>query len=86
MKEAKTFNVYSVKDELTGKFMQPLFIDTDEEAIRWFKYVLNSTGLWKANAAMYSLYKIGTFNEEEGLGDYPVKEMIQGGLAILEEN
>lgn len=79
------FNIYAVKDELTGKFLQPIFMESDPEAIRWFKYVLNKTELWKQNAAMYTLYKLGTFNDKEGLGDYPSLEMIQGGLGLLEK-
>ena len=84
--EGHSFIVYAVKDELTGRFLQPIFMESDPEAIRWFKYVLNKTDMWKQNAAMYSLYKLGTFNDVAGLGDYPVKEMIQGGLSVLEEN
>lgn len=80
----QNFNVYAVKDELTGKLLQPIFMESDPEAIRWFKYVLNKTELWKQNAAMYSLYKLGTFNDVTGLGEYPLMEMLQGGLSVLE--
>lgn len=80
----QNFNVYAVKDELTGKLLQPIFMESDPEAIRWFKYVLNKTDLWKQNAAMYSLYKLGTFNDATGLGEYPLMEMLQGGLSVLE--
>lgn len=79
------FNIYSVKDELTGKFMQPIFIETDPEAIRWFKYVLNKTDLWKENAAMYSLYRLGKFNDKYGVSEEISNELIQGGLSVLEE-
>ena len=83
--KGKLFTVYGVKDELTGKFLQPVFMESDPEAVRWFKFVLNKTELWKANAAMYSLYKLGYFNDCTGFGDYPVVELIQGGLGVLEE-
>lgn len=82
--EGHNFTIYAVKDELTGRFLQPIFMESDPEAIRWFKFVLNKTEMWKQNAAMYSLYKLGNFNDVEGLGDYPVKEMLQGGLSVLE--
>lgn len=84
MNEGINFKIYAVKDELTGKFLQPIFMESDPEAIRWFKYVLNKTELWKQNAAMYSLYSIGTFNDKKGLGEYSINEMIQGGLSVLE--
>lgn len=83
--KGKLFTVYAVKDELTGKFLQPVFMESDPEAIRWFKYVLNKTEMWAQNAAMYSLYKLGYFNDETGFGDYPVVEMVQGGLGVLEQ-
>lgn len=87
MKEptGQNFNVYAVKDELTGRLHQPIFMETDPEAIRWFKFVLNKTELWKNNAAMYTLYRLGTFNDKTGLGDYANMEMIQGGVSVLEQ-
>ena len=83
--EGHNFIVYAVKDELTGRFLQPIFMESDPEAVRWFKYVLNKTEMWRSNAAMYSLYKLGTFNDVSGLGNNPMSEMIQGGLSVLEE-
>lgn len=84
-KKGIDFIVYAVKDELTGKFLQPIFMDNDEVALRWFKYVVNNTDMWKYNAAMYSLYKIGTFNDVEGLADYNVNEMVAGGVSVLDK-
>lgn len=84
----REFNIYSVRDELTGKFMQPIFIKTEEEAIRWFKYVLNTTDMWKYNASMYSLYNLGTFNEGTGnvIGHQPNgANLICGGLSVLDK-
>ena len=84
-KKGIDFTVYAVKDELTGKFLQPIFMEDDQIATRWFKYVLNKTDMWKYNAAMYSLYKLGTFNDVEGLADYNVSEMIAGGVSVLDK-
>lgn len=83
--QGKNYHMYSVKDELTGRFLNPIFMETDPEAIRWFKYVLNTTDMWKSNAAMYSLYKLGDFNDMQGLGDYPITELIQNGVGVLEK-
>lgn len=78
-------NMYAVKDELTGKFLQPIYQEDDNCALRWFKYVVNNTEMWKYNAAMYSLYRIGTFNDVEGLTDYQKPEMVAGGVSVLDK-
>lgn len=77
--------MYSVKDELSGKFLQPVYHETDELAMRWFKYVINNTDMWRYNAAMYTLYKIGTFNDCLGLTDYQAPELIAGGVSVLDK-
>ena len=81
----RNFNVYAVKDELTGRLLQPIFMESDPEAIRWFKYTLNTTDFWKVNASMYSLYRLAEYNEVTGFKEYPIMEMIQGGLAVKED-
>ena len=81
----KKYHIYSVKDELTGRLHNPIFMESDPEAIRWFTYVLNTTDMWKMNAACYSLYRLGDFDDINGIADYPVMEMVQGGVAVLKE-
>lgn len=86
MNEGREFNIYSAKDELAGRFMQPLFMEADEIAIRWFKDVLNNTRLWKDNASQFNLYKIGTYNENTGvINGLLGVEMIAGGQSVKEE-
>lgn len=84
MPEGRTFNIYAVKDELVGRFLSPIFIESDPEAIRWFGHVLNHTEMWKENPNMFSLYKLGTFNEGSGETTSKV-EMIQGGQAVYKK-
>lgn len=83
------FRMYSVKDELTGKFMQPLYVDETEDlglcdqiAIRQFKSQINNIQLWKDNANDYSLYFVGKFNDEAGAEAVPV-EKITSGRSVL---
>ena len=78
----KVFKVIAVKDELTNSFLQPTFIESLEEAERLFAYQINSIGLWKENPEDYSLYDIGTFDQETGsiIGINPVK--VIGGRAV----
>ena len=77
--------VCAVRDELTGRFLNPQYFEKTEEAIRWFKFVLNDTPMWRANAAMYSLYDLGIFGEKSGYTS-KTPEMIQGGQSVLERS
>ena len=81
----EVFNIYAVKDELTNKFMQPTFIENENEALRLFKFQINDIGLWKANASDYSLFKIGTYDQASGtvIGIQP--EKVIGGRSVLNE-
>lgn len=79
----KVYQIVAVKDELSEGFLQPTFIASKEEALRLFKQQVNSIPLWKDNASDFSLYWLGTFDEETGtiIGDLPVK--IAGGRSVL---
>lgn len=81
----KTFKVVAVKDELTNSFLQPTMIESIEEAERLFAYQVNTIGLWKENPEDYSLYHIGSFDQETGtlIGITPVK--IAGGRAVRKQ-
>ena len=83
-KVGRIFNIMAVKDELTGIFLTPMFMETNREAMRWFKFIVNDTPMWTANAAMYSLFKIGTFDESKGIIEMGDPELIAGGLSVLE--
>lgn len=76
------FNMYSVKDELTGKFMQPMFIEQDETAdnlaVRQFKSNLNNITLWKDNPNDFSLYLVGVFDDEAGTSSTPLNKIVSG--------
>ena len=76
------FDIYTVKDELTNRFMQPTFIESENEAKRLFKHQINNIELWKSNAEDFSLYKIGTFDQKTGtiIGINP--EKIIGGRSV----
>ena len=86
VKTGRIFNIIAVKDELTGIFLTPMFMETKREAMRWFKFVVNDTPLWSSNAAMYNMFKIGTFDESKGIIEMGDPELIAGGLSVLEVN
>lgn len=81
----KVFNIVAVKDELTGSFLQPTFLESKEEGIRLFAYQVNSIKLWKANASDFSLFHLGTYDTETGtvVGITPVK--IANGRSVVKE-
>lgn len=76
------FIMYAVKDEMTGKYMQPMFIEQDETAdnlaTRQFKSNLNNITLWKDNANDFSLYRVGIFDDEAGAEATPITKVVSG--------
>lgn len=81
------YKMYSVKDELTGKFMSPMFTEdletSDKEAIRQFKSNLNNIKLWRDNPNDYSLWFVGKFDDK--FGAYAdVTEKIIDGRSVLD--
>lgn len=86
------FLMYSVKDEMTNKYMNPMFIESgttekeqeesDRLAIRQFKSSLNSIQLWKDNPNDYSLYRVGIFDDEQGAAAIPVSK-VSSGRSVL---
>lgn len=76
------YKMYSVKDELTGKFMNPLFVEEGEIsaqlATRQFASQVNSIQLWKDNPSDYSLYEVGIFDDESGAEAIPLQKIASG--------
>lgn len=84
------FIMYSVKDELTGKFMSPMFVEDDEyaekQAIRQFKSNLNNIKLWKDNPNDFTLWKVGTFDDAFGANAVALTKVIDGRSVIDVKN
>lgn len=59
-------NIYAVKDELAGGFLNPRLFRTRGEAERDFREAVNSIDLWKNNASDFSLYELGAYDENTG--------------------
>lgn len=78
------FYICAVKDELTGKFLQPTFGEDLEAIKRIFTYQINNTPIWKDNASDFSLYKIGLFSEKSGI-IIPDLEKIISGHSVRKE-
>lgn len=78
--------MYSVKDELTNKFMNPMFVESEEHsdqiAIRQFKSNINNIKLWRDNPNDYSLFKVGIFDDEAGAAASVIEKVISGRSVI----
>lgn len=83
------FVMYSIKDELTGKFMNPMFIErndyTEQQAIRQFRSSVNSIKLWKDNPNDYALYMVGMFDDETGASATAITKIISGRSVLNNE-
>ena len=77
------YNMYTVKDELTNNFKAPVLMMNDSEALRQFKGQVNNIQLWKDNPSDFSLYKVGTFDEEKG-EIIPEMEKLAGGRSVVD--
>ena len=77
------YTMYSVKDVMTGMFKAPVLMMNDNEAIRQFKTQANHIDLWKDNPGDFELWKIGTFEEENG-EIHSLYEKIIGARSVLE--
>lgn len=80
------FGIYAIKDRLTGRFMQPIFIETKEAAERWFKGVVQKTEIFKDNPQDYELYYLGLFDDTFGISQFESgAELITSGDKIIRE-
>lgn len=76
--------MYAVKDELTGKFLNPMFVEEDNVALRQFKTSVNRIELWHDNAADYGLYKLGSFDDETGKLEGGIEKLANGRSVVNE--
>lgn len=80
--------IYAVKDELMGTFHNPVFLrnceNTEKEILRIFKYQVNNTPIWDKNPEDFSLYMIGSIDDETGVIISEITK-IAGGRSVLEE-
>ena len=81
-------NIYSVKDELTDKFHNPIFIPdsntSESEATRIFRSQMKNTQLWRDNPSDFSLHYLGAIDDSNGVIKSEIKKIIDG-RAVLNE-
>lgn len=77
-----THQMYSMKDNLAGVYMQPQLFQNENVALRNFTEIINGTGVFKNNPGDFELWKIGTFDDQEGIV-IPAPEKIATGLSVV---
>lgn len=64
------FKVIAIKDEVTGRYMQPMYVekrdDENRAAKRLFNEVINNTDLIKNNPNDYTMYLIAEYDDTKG--------------------
>ena len=79
-------SIYSVKDELSGKFHNPMFIATsetaEEEMKRIFRTHVNNTPIWKENPSDFSLWYIGAMDDSTAEIRSELKKICDGRSVI----
>lgn len=78
------WNVYAVKDELSGEFFEPIYAENDVLATRDFKYKVNTIDQWKYNSSDFSLFKLGSFDTKTGVYTSEI-EKVAGGRSVVDE-
>ncbi len=58
--------LYAVKDEMAELFLTPTVFRNEGEAKRQFKDAIKNNRIWKDNASDFSLYELGSFDENTG--------------------
>lgn len=76
-------NYYAVKDELANRFLAPTLMNNDELAKRQFKSQINNIELWADNPADFSLYRLGTYDDETGVMTSSIEKLV-GGRSVKE--
>ena len=81
----KVYQVLAVFDNLSESFLQPTFVESEEEGIRLFTHQINNIPLWKDNATDFELYKLGEYDAEKGMLVSDLHKITKGGSVLKKE-
>ena len=79
------FIIVAIKDRLSGRFMQPIFVENEDTAKRWFKHVLDTTEIFKDNKGDFELYRLGRFDDTVGVYSNWDTEVLADGQGVAHE-
>ncbi|UPW36501.1 nonstructural protein [Peromfec virus RodF8_36] len=72
-------NIYAIKDTIVGSFMNPFYLQNDEQAKRSFKLATNDEKSdYSKIKKDLQLFKIGTFDDESGIIENEITFLING--------
>lgn len=74
---------YCVKDELANEFLLPGLFKDENLAKRSFKTEVCNNPLWKENSSDFSLFKLGSFDNETGEIVSKVEKIV-GGRSVVD--
>jgi len=79
--------IYVIHDSKADAFMQPFFLNEDEQAIRGFSdSVNNQESPFHNHAGDYTLYKIGDYSEETGTIQGMDKTSLVNGIDVKKQS
>lgn len=74
--------IYGLKDNLANVFMQPQLFQNENVALRNFSEIINGTGIFKNNPADFELWRLGEFDDQNGV-IIPNPEKMATGLSVV---
>lgn len=80
--------LYAIKDELAGTFMQPMEFKSEAEAKRTFTLLINNKNSELMNNCPedFSMWKIGTFEKNDGTITPELEKIVSGRTVWKGEN
>ena len=60
------FILVSVKDKITGEFMNPIPCHNDEDAKRLFSIQIDRNEIWRKNPEQFEMYILGELDTKSG--------------------
>lgn len=73
-----THQLFALKDNLAGVFMQPQVFQNENVALRNFSMIINETPVFKENPADFELWRLGEYDDVEGFITAAPEKMATG--------
>ncbi len=81
------FKVYSVYDSKAKAFLPPFYLPMEGMAVRTFSDCINSDShQFGAHPEDYGLFTLGEFDDQSGIMDTIIPEIVRTGLSLVQES
>lgn len=74
------YGIYCMRDEASGIFLAPDVSPNDEVAVRQFDFALEKNDMMHFRPEDFSLWAVGTFDDQTGVIDAGQGRMIKRGV------